>query len=94
MAYFSYIGYTHSPANRLHEAVLSFLQTQNRQIITDENVETFKKEILDNIEELNKANPRCKPIEAEMCSPLTNGDIYLHMGGIICQFSIYKSKNQ
>lgn len=99
MKYFSYISNEYSLKNSLEKAVYALLQQNNRQVIDASEVETFKEKILQDIEVLNKQNPRCRPFKPDWYMPHfseARGDAYLRLGGLnnpVCNFHIYHSKN-
>lgn len=89
MQKFSYITWTYVPKNKLEEAVLEFLKTKIRKVITREKVIDFYKEnILMVIEELNKKHKRCKPIKAYWEVDNKMGDENLR-GVNVCVFKLY-----
>lgn len=93
MYYFSYISNSYSCKNKLEEAVYQQLRTFNRRVIPNDQLDTFKKDILEAIEASNQAHPRCKPVKATFwCSGMGDRDFVLSMGGGICNFNIYASK--
>lgn len=63
MQYFSYISYTLALNNKLEKAINEYLQTQERLVINDIDLELFKSSILLKIAELNVGHPRCNSIK-------------------------------
>lgn len=95
--YFTYIGYNWQGRNKLDEAIREFLKTQNRLIITETDLEGFKRMILEKIDELSRQFNRCKPTKGYWwMSKLRAGDSnddslsFDGVGSCICSFSIYE----
>lgn len=95
MKYFSYIGNTLSTSNKLQKAFVDYICANNRLVVDETEVETFKQNILDGIAKLNAEHPRCKPIRADWWMPSfkeEDKDTHLHSGGFI-QFALLASKH-
>lgn len=92
MHYLTVQGHTLSLKNNLEKEIYALIKDNDRFIIADNKMDEFKKEIVAKIEELNKKNPRCKPIKASWWTDTFTKDIHLSGMGPI-NFSLYKSKN-
>jgi hypothetical protein len=95
MYYFSFIDHSLSFKNNLNKQAFKFLQANNRKVTAEKDVELFKTAIKSGIEDLNKAHPRCTPINIEWWQPgfnnLRDSDWSLNLG--FCTFVLYKSTN-
>lgn len=87
--YISYIGQSYIPRNSLEKAVSAYLHSMDRKIVPAEDLEQFKQEIIDGINELNTEYPRCKPIDVRF-SPIgalkKDVDQYILSGEVRCNF--------
>jgi hypothetical protein len=95
MQYFTHISNDYTCKNNLYKEILAFLKVNDRRIIPPDFLEHFKKEIIAGINDLNKKNPRCKPVKATWngWSAQTEKDSRLDLGySTICTFNIYQSK--
>jgi len=70
--------------NKAEEQVKKLGREKTRRIIMTDKVEQFIKEFIDRVEEINKANPRCKPLHAYKADylPPDNHDIYVIVDGV------------
>lgn len=93
--YVTYISNTYSLKNSLEKQVYELLTKNNRIAITPQNLDSFKKGLLEKIECLNNENKRCKPVKATWFGHKKqygeNRDDYsLSIPQGICYFYIYE----
>jgi hypothetical protein len=99
MYYFSHISNNLSFKNKLERDVFNFLKTKERTSVHENDLEDFKKAIVNGINELNATHKRCTPIKPDFWQPsLTykedeDHDIHLHVGGFV-SFHLYSSNNK
>jgi hypothetical protein len=92
MYYLSFKGFGLALTNNLEKAINEVLIQYNRVLVADIELDAFKKEMLDALEECNKNNPRCKPYKFSWWDDnLPNGGITLSGVGGRFMFTIYKS---
>lgn len=92
--YLAKIDYQFQPKNRLHKAVLDMLLLNDRTLIDGENLEAVKKELIDDIERLEREHKMCKPLRAQFYEIRTyrhnHNDWGLDFGhGIVAAFRLY-----
>jgi hypothetical protein len=88
------IDISYSLQNSLQKAIHAYLKSIDRQVIDTSQLRKVKADILKQIEDLNKTNSRCKPIEAHWNGWNDNkfepDDHHLQIGsGTICHLTIY-----
>jgi hypothetical protein len=94
MQFFTHISSEFTCKNNLYKEILAFLYLNDRKIVPQEFIEHFKKGIIKGIEDINKKNPRCKPIKATWNGwcPHKEKDYRLDLGySTICTFNIYQA---
>ena len=55
--------------NQLQKKISEYIRTKNRKIILASEVDDFKNTINSVIDEMNKANPRCRPVQKDWWQP-------------------------
>ncbi len=85
--YFSHISHTLTTKNQLEKAINEFLNANNQRVIDD--IEDFKKHVLEGINALNEANKRCAPKKVSWWENGNEGTIMLS-GYNVCNFYLYK----
>lgn len=90
--YFSHISHNLRLANNLEKSVYNYLCEQERKVIPVTEVEAFRNTITAEIQTLNNAHPRCKPIAASWWQPQKKSDYYLSGVGF-CTYNLYSSSN-
>jgi putative cell wall-binding protein len=92
MHYFSYISHSYSLKNKLEKSILALLKEHQRMVIKEEDVENFKKTILQKIEILNQQHLNCTPKKDVQFTTHDYNDFTLS-GIHFVPFHLYKSKN-
>lgn len=91
MYYFAYISHDYQCKNKLEKAILAYLRYMDRTLFEENLMQKFKENVLAEIEKINKANPRCKPIKVFLEQDQLTEDYTLWMTGI-CNFKLLKTK--
>jgi hypothetical protein len=91
MKYFSYISHSLVTKNNLEKAVAALLESKERMVIDESNIEAFKQELKDDISKLNEKHNRCTPIKISFWSPHGSNDLHLE-GAHFCKFIFLSSK--
>ena len=70
--------------NKVEEQVKKLGREMTRRIIMADQADRFVKEFIDKVEEINKANPRCKPLHAYKPDylPPDIHDIFINVDGV------------
>lgn len=89
--YFTKVTHELVPKNKLQKQVQDLVKSYNRLLIDPIDLNLFKIQIVERIDELNKQNPRCKPVEPSFYSH-NQIDHQLYFGDSLISFSIYKAK--
>jgi len=90
--YIVIIGAKYNPKNKLQKEIQEFLSTQDRKIITVDNLDVFKKNIIAYPKILNHDYPKCKPLQPSwwtnnILKSDTVTDWFLSFGDVhICDF--------
>jgi signal recognition particle receptor subunit beta len=93
MHFFSYISNSYACKNKLEKEILAFLKTQERLVISANELDSFKANILSSIADCNDNNNRCNPIKAYWWVGHKEKDYHLSMGGGVANFHLYESIN-
>jgi hypothetical protein len=72
--YLAYVGYNYSTTNALNTAIKKLIDDLDRTLLDQEQLEVFKKTVLEAIEVLNQAHKRCTRIDAHWRGPYSPGD--------------------
>jgi len=78
--------------NSLEEAVKKLAREMDRRLLKNFEVAPFKIKFREKIKELNKAQPRCKPVELEIRSSFLNKEETWIRVPQVFEMSIYKAK--
>ena len=89
--YFTYASNRLVAKNSLQEKVQELVLKDNRTLVAHEDLEAFKKKVIDGILQLNKENPRCKPVSPEFYSHNFK-DHSLHFSEGVITLHIYQAK--
>lgn len=93
MYYLAIKGFCLTLNNNLERAIDEVLTQYNRVLVGDIELDAFKKEMLEALEECNKNNPRCKPYKFGWWDDHhPKGDFSLSGTDGRFSFTIYKSK--
>lgn len=57
------LGVFYQPKNSLHKSIQNFIGTQQRRVINDSNLESYKEYLSNAIERLNSDHPKCTPVK-------------------------------
>ncbi len=102
MKYFSYISGWYVPKNKLEEVVHQFLRSAERQIIDETDLKKFQNFISNQIADLNKKYPRCRPIVVRWKTETKAANARYHYPDIlidlnnfsICHFKLFISREE
>ena len=89
--YFTYASNRLVAKNSLQEKVQELVLKYNRTLVAVEDIDSFKKKIIDGILQLNRENPRCKPVNPEFYSHNFK-DHSLHFSEGVITLHIYQAK--
>jgi hypothetical protein len=99
MHYLAYLQQSYAHPNKLSEAILEYLKTVDRTLIFKDDIDGFKKQVVDCIAAINNRFPRCKPITGYWNEPWAGfkenklKDFTLHFKNhTICTFYLYQTK--
>lgn len=85
------------PKNKLQKNVQLYLRLFNRKLISEQNIEDYKTEILATINSLNNENPKCTPLTPHWWSPGVHdddGSLDWNLGGIDCATLNFKCSRE
>lgn len=89
--YLVYHGYSTQAKNQLEKDFCDYLESIDRMLIADKELEDFKKKILKKYDEFSAINKRCKPVEKSFyCIKGEDQDESLY--GSNANFNILKTK--
>ena len=103
--HFAKVTQEYAAANKLCEAIQKTVKKYNRTLINPEDLATFKASLVSDINKLNAAFPRCKPVKASWWTTSLDGshnknshheiDWVLSIDGApqIVHFILYASKS-
>jgi hypothetical protein len=91
--YFSYLWHQLALHNNLQKAVMQFLKSQDRKVIREEDVESFKQYINQQVKEICNQHQRCRPVVCEWWkNHRDEDDEQLSLNTSICSFSLLSTK--
>lgn len=88
--YLAYLTQATTPKNKLEEDFFLYLKALDRTLVSDQEIENFTQEILDDYARLCNQHHRCKPIENRFFRGLNKDDYIL--AGSNAEFKLLKSK--
>ncbi|AZA49549.1 hypothetical protein EG346_15795 [Chryseobacterium carnipullorum] len=78
--------------NKLEKSIMDLLTLNNRMLVEQKDLETFKKNIIAQINFLNQENKRCAPKNVSWCKKGTKHKDF-SLSGIACiSFNLYEIK--
>lgn len=82
-----------TPKNQAHKDAKAVASDMERRILDHSQINNFKKEFGERIDEVNKKNKRCKDLHFSIWnSPINKGDIIFSISGLFTLYIFY-SKN-
>ncbi|MEP2447379.1 MAG: hypothetical protein ABJI69_09135 [Balneola sp.] len=94
MKYLSYVGHQLTTKNKLQKELREWLISKDRILInTEEDLEAYKKMVVNKVSELNEKHTRCKPIKVHWWHHGFNNDYHLSGAGF-CQYMLYEITNE